>query len=977
MASASSTEVRITTSPSSYGNSSENQAAVSTPALAAGASSPQSTTLTAPTAPGTYYVWIIADNTTTANQGSNTGNDEKPSAAFTVAAAANSDLTPTNISLGSTSVAPGGSLPVSWTILNQGSGTASASSTEVQITTSPSSYGNSSENQAAVSTPALAAGASSPQSTTLTAPTAPGTYYVWIIADNTTTANQGSNTGNDEKPSAAFTVAAAANSDLTPTNISLGSTSVAPGGSLPVSWTILNQGSGTASASSTEVRITTSPSSYGNSSENQAAVSTPALAAGASSPQSTTLTAPTAPGTYYVWIIADNTTTANQGSNTGNDEKPSAAFTVAEQVTPPPTGPLGGFDAGDFPAHPDTMAWLAQNTNLAWCGYYLYAPSQGTWTGWLGQASALQENWHLAPIYVGRQDPLEATAQPDNSFIITGPQATTQGSTDGSQAVQEMGNSTSLTGTFYDIHGNFVHDPVPLGQNFNSSTTVVFLDIEYSGIESDSNTSYDNAYIFSWCQAVVDGGYTPGIYCHPDDAEAINVFLQDNPIQSINADFWIAAWPPQYVDASGPNYPNPDPASSGYAGATSWQYASPITILTSNGPYSVDLDSSTLFGSDGSAMPATLSIAATNANQNEGNGGTTAFTFTVTRSGDSTAMISATWAVTGSGANPANAADFGGGVLPSGTVSFAAGDTTPKVITVNVAGDTVVEPDEGFTVTLSGASGATIASASAVGTILNDDVAVGPVVASVTDDFNGDGTSDILFQNSNSGLLLDWQMANGTYSKAIPIAGASSDWKEIGTGDFNGDGTTDILFQNSNSGLLLDWQMANGTYTKAVPIAGASSDWKEIGTGDFNGDGTTDILFQNSNSGLLLDWQMANGTYSKAIPIAGASSDWKFLGTGDFNRDGISDILFQNLSSGLLLDWQMANGTYSKAIPIAGAASDWKYAGIGDFNGDGTSDILFQNSNSGLLLDWQMANGTYSKAVPIAGASSDWKVMSS
>jgi hypothetical protein len=39
--------------------------------------------------------------------------------------------------------------------------------------------------------------------------------------------------------------------------------------------------------------------------------------------------------------------------------------------------------------------------------------------------------------------------------------------------------------------------------------------------------------------------------------------------------------------------------------------------------------------------------------------------------------------VTGSGANPANAADFGG-TLPSGTVSFAAGETS-KTITVNVS----------------------------------------------------------------------------------------------------------------------------------------------------------------------------------------------------------------------------------------------------------------------------------------------------
>jgi hypothetical protein len=123
----------------------------------------------------------------------------------------------------------------------------------------------------------------------------------------------------------------------------------------------------------------------------------------------------------------------------------------------------------------------------------------------------------------------------------------------------------------------------------------------------------------------------------------------------------------------------------------------------------------------------TLAIAATDANQPEGNTGNTPFTFTVTRTGDLSGASSAAYAVTG---GTATAADFSGGTLPTGTVSFAA-DAATAIITVNVAGDTTVEPDEGFTVTLSGASGATITTATATGTILNDDTAPA-AVATVT-----------------------------------------------------------------------------------------------------------------------------------------------------------------------------------------------------------------------------------------------------
>ena len=120
-----------------------------------------------------------------------------------------------------------------------------------------------------------------------------------------------------------------------------------------------------------------------------------------------------------------------------------------------------------------------------------------------------------------------------------------------------------------------------------------------------------------------------------------------------------------------------------------------------------------------------LAITSTNATQTEGNSGTNAFTFTVTRSGDTTSSSSANWAVTGSGTDQADVTDFGG-TFPTSTVVFAAGETT-KTIIVDVLGDTTVEPDEGFTVTLSNPTNATITTATAVGTITNDDRTLTPI----------------------------------------------------------------------------------------------------------------------------------------------------------------------------------------------------------------------------------------------------------
>uniref|UniRef100_UPI001C24B845 Calx-beta domain-containing protein n=1 Tax=Synechococcus sp. CCY 0621 TaxID=2815603 RepID=UPI001C24B845 len=128
----------------------------------------------------------------------------------------------------------------------------------------------------------------------------------------------------------------------------------------------------------------------------------------------------------------------------------------------------------------------------------------------------------------------------------------------------------------------------------------------------------------------------------------------------------------------------------------------------------------------GTVLPISeLAITAASANKYEGSSGATVFSFTATRTGDTATFSTANWAVTGSGSNPASAGDFIAGVLPSGMVTFAAGDIS-RTIVVDIAGDVDIEPDEGFTITLSNPTGSSLDSASsaASGTIRNDEIRI-------------------------------------------------------------------------------------------------------------------------------------------------------------------------------------------------------------------------------------------------------------
>jgi Calx-beta domain len=110
----------------------------------------------------------------------------------------------------------------------------------------------------------------------------------------------------------------------------------------------------------------------------------------------------------------------------------------------------------------------------------------------------------------------------------------------------------------------------------------------------------------------------------------------------------------------------------------------------------------------------------------EGRSGTTTMSFTVSLDATNDAPVTvdyATMSGTAIGGTSCAGANSGSPdyISTSGTLTFLAGSPT-QTITVLVCGDTMVEPNQTFTVTLSNPSpNADISRATATGTIVNDD----------------------------------------------------------------------------------------------------------------------------------------------------------------------------------------------------------------------------------------------------------------
>ncbi|MBD1828331.1 DUF4347 domain-containing protein [Microcoleus vaginatus GB1-A2] len=170
-------------------------------------------------------------------------------------------------------------------------------------------------------------------------------------------------------------------------------------------------------------------------------------------------------------------------------------------------------------------------------------------------------------------------------------------------------------------------------------------------------------------------------------------------------------------------------------------------------------------------------IAAGTASIPEGNSGTKPLTFTATRSGNTGGASSVNYTIGGTATNVSDYNNIGGisgATAVTGTINFAAGETS-KTITLDVLGDTLVEPDETIAVTLSSPTSPgvtpTITTATATTTITNDDKAgltVNPISGLTTSEVGGKAEFTVKLNaqptaNVSIGLRSD-NVAEGTVS---------------------------------------------------------------------------------------------------------------------------------------------------------------------------------------------------------------------
>jgi hypothetical protein len=328
-------------------------------------------------------------------------------------------------------------------------------------------------------------------------------------------------------------------------------------------------------------------------------------------------------------------------------------------------------------------------------------------------------------------------------------------------------------------------------------------------------------------------------------------------------------------------------------------------------------------------------------------------------------------------------------VAATGVLTFAPGVATLTVpVTVNA--DSQREPVEAFAVALRDASGAPIAWPEGDARIVD---------SRTRGDLDGDGRADILWRRTG-GIAKEraeaylWAMDGTGLAAAHALDSISGEWQVLFTDDFDGDGKTDVLWRNygagPDAGKLYVWMMDGPDVVGGTGYTAAQADlgWRVDGVGDLNGDGKADIVWRKTGAGAdkgaAFLWLMNGTGLAGARYLDAIGGDWQVVDLGDFNGDGKSDVLWRNFGTGgdagKLYVWMMDGPNVVGGTGYTAAQADlaWRIDGVGDLDGDGKDDIVWRKTGAGVdkgaLFLWTMDGTGLSGARYLDPISEAWQI---
>ena len=384
-----------------------------------------------------------------------------------------------------------------------------------------------------------------------------------------------------------------------------------------------------------------------------------------------------------------------------------------------------------------------------------------------------------------------------------------------------------------------------------------------------------------------------------------------------------------------------------------------LSIATTDGsgfyqsPGSVDLTdtlNSALFGITPS-LAADSWVTITNTDQTDNNLLNIGIDFAGFNNGDGLDTANGAWLVTQD--DLPQGAPVDGAVL-IGRFTVAAGSTVSGSVNITIA------PAEGDSTTLEGQTFEFVTEGDG-----GDGGGGNDAIHAVKSDFDGDGISDILWQDAydggaSDGRMISWQQWNGNdlgYATAWMHENAIDASEQfLWAADMNADGRVDLVWQNATgvyAWLMDGWTIDSNVWISTEDMTG----WEIVAIADIDADGVGDLVWQDSynddalNDGRIKAWTEWDGTDGGYVegwihedPIVEAAG-LRIGAAADMDGDDDQDLLLQD-AGGVYYVWLMDGTSYVEAAMSSDVVANALYdvVAIADVDGDGIADLIQQDA---------------------------------
>jgi hypothetical protein len=239
-------------------------------------------------------------------------------------------------------------------------------------------------------------------------------------------------------------------------------------------------------------------------------------------------------------------------------------------------------------------------------------------------------------------------------------------------------------------------------------------------------------------------------------------------------------------------------------------------------------------------------------------------------------------------------------------------------------------------------------------------------------DLNGDGRLDIVFNRSQTNLLLNNGQGGFVGPEASTMGPSVTNcnvdhWHWYTYGDVNNDSRFDIVWCGSLSypvfGVAL--QDAQGDFTNVTETGIGQSVSDPPCLADFDLDGDLDAAYGYYGNTIRTAQGAGNGTFSSWTIVPSLITNPLYVSVANLNGDLYPDVVAGSSNgTGVAVFLNSANGTVSFAPPVHHPTDELVDLQIADLTGDGHPDIVISVRFSGVAVMANNGDGTFAAPGP-------------